>query len=87
MPRAICCPTVTSVVAAQTRWFLAHRYKLCYYRFGSFQTEFGKANGFDRARDMEIGHKDFELDYHEEAFTSTNWIVRIYKVKDLENRW
>ena len=42
--------------------------------------------GFDRARDQEIGNKNFELDVLDEAYTSEHWIVRIYKVKDLENR-
>ena len=30
--------------------------------------------------------QDFELDVLEEAYTTEHWIVRIYKVKDLENR-
>lgn len=30
--------------------------------------------------------QDFELDILEEAYTTEHWIVRIYKVKDLENR-
>ena len=33
------------------------------------------------------GNKDFELEHIEEAFTSEHWIVRIYKVKDLDNRY
>lgn len=40
----------------------------------------GRATGFDRVRHAEIGNKDFELDYLDEAFTSEHWIVRIYKV-------
>ena len=56
-------------------------YKLCYYRFGQMQTEYGKPPGFDRARSKEIGRKNFELTTMEEAFTSEHWIVRIYKVK------
>ncbi|KAK3268373.1 Dolichyl-diphosphooligosaccharide--protein glycosyltransferase subunit stt3b [Cymbomonas tetramitiformis] len=62
-------------------------YKLSFYRFGQIMTEHGKPTGFDRVRNVEIGNKDFELDYMEEAFTSANWIVRVYKVKDLDNRW
>lgn len=61
-------------------------YKLCYYRFGELSTEYGKPPGWDRARNAEIGNKHFELEYFEEAFTTSNWIVRIYKVKPLENR-
>jgi dolichyl-diphosphooligosaccharide--protein glycosyltransferase len=43
--------------------------------------------GYDRVRGYEIGHKGFKLEHHEEAFTSQNWIVRIYSVQDLQNRW
>jgi dolichyl-diphosphooligosaccharide--protein glycosyltransferase len=46
----------------------------------------GKPSGYDRARGAEIGNKDFELDFLEEAYTSEHWIVRIYKVLDLDNR-
>ncbi len=56
-------------------------YKLCYYRFGQMQTEYGKPAGFDRARGKEIGRKNIELTTMEEAFTSEHWIVRIFKVK------
>jgi dolichyl-diphosphooligosaccharide--protein glycosyltransferase len=56
-------------------------YKLCYYRFGQMHTEYGKPAGYDRARNREIGKKNFELLTMDEAFTSEHWIVRIYKVK------
>jgi hypothetical protein len=42
---------------------------------------------FDRARGVEIGNKDIKLEHLEEAFTTSNWIVRIYKVKPPNNRW
>ncbi|XP_064597745.1 dolichyl-diphosphooligosaccharide--protein glycosyltransferase subunit STT3A-like [Liolophura sinensis] len=61
-------------------------YKMCYYRFGAVYTEQGKPTGYDRVRNTEIGNKDFELDILEEAYTTEHWLVRIYKVKDLENR-
>lgn len=35
---------------------------------------------------MEIGNKNFELDTLEEAYTTEHWLVRIYKVKKLQNR-
>jgi dolichyl-diphosphooligosaccharide--protein glycosyltransferase len=60
-------------------------YKLCYYRFGQMQTEYGKPAGFDRARGKEIGRKNIELTTMEEAFTSEHWIVRIFKVKRRPN--
>lgn len=61
-------------------------YKLCYYRFGHVYTEAGKPTGYDRVRGAEIGNKDFELETMQEVYTSEHWLVRIYKVKDLENR-
>lgn len=61
-------------------------YKLCYYRFGQVHTEEGRPTGYDRVRNVEIGNKDFELEYVEEAYTSQHWIVRIYKVLKPSNR-
>ena len=46
----------------------------------------GKPTGYDRVRNAEIGNKNFDLDVLEEAYTTEHWLVRIYKVKDLENR-
>jgi dolichyl-diphosphooligosaccharide--protein glycosyltransferase len=34
-------------------------YKLCYYKFGQMQTEYGKPPGYDRARSREIGTISF----------------------------
>ncbi|CAN6463413.1 unnamed protein product [Victoria cruziana] len=62
-------------------------YKLCYYRFGELHTEYGRPSGWDRARGVEIGNKDVKLEYLEEAYTTSNWIIRIYKVKPPSNRW
>jgi len=61
-------------------------YKMCYYRFGQVYTEQNQPSGYDRVRNAEIGNKDFELDVLDEAYTTEHWIVRIYKVKDLDNR-
>lgn len=55
-------------------------YKLSYYRFGEVYTEYEKAAGFDRVRQVEIGVKDIKLKYLEEAYTSEHWLVRIYRV-------
>ncbi len=46
----------------------------------------GKPTGWDRVRGSEIGNKDFQLEVLEEAFTTEHWLVRIYKVKKLDNR-
>ena len=36
--------------------------------------------GYDRTRNTVIGHKDFELTYLEESFTSEHWLVRVYRL-------
>ncbi|GAB5366072.1 hypothetical protein AAMO2058_001113000 [Amorphochlora amoebiformis] len=56
-------------------------YSMCYYRFGELMTQYGRASGFDRTRNTEIGKKDISFKYLEEAFTSEHWMVRIYRVK------
>lgn len=55
-------------------------YKLSYYRFPSL---FNGVEGVDRIRNQRIRQEDIgELDYFEEVFTSENWIVRLYKLKN-----
>uniref|UniRef100_A0A7N8WWU0 Dolichyl-diphosphooligosaccharide--protein glycosyltransferase subunit STT3B n=1 Tax=Mastacembelus armatus TaxID=205130 RepID=A0A7N8WWU0_9TELE len=61
-------------------------YKMSYYRFGEMQLDFRTPPGFDRTRNAEIGNKDIKFKHLEEAFTSEHWLVRIYKVKNLDNR-
>ncbi|SCU93706.1 LADA_0G04500g1_1 [Lachancea dasiensis] len=57
-------------------------YKLSYYRFASL---FNGIEGMDRVRGQKIRDEDVgNLDYFEEAFTSENWMVRLYKLKDLD---
>uniref|UniRef100_A0A8D3E8G4 dolichyl-diphosphooligosaccharide--protein glycotransferase n=1 Tax=Scophthalmus maximus TaxID=52904 RepID=A0A8D3E8G4_SCOMX len=48
--------------------------------------DFRTPPGFDRTRNAEIGNKDIKFKHLEEAFTSEHWLVRIYKVKNLDNR-
>lgn len=55
-------------------------YKMSYYRFAELQLQPG-VKGWDRARNQEIGVKDISFRYFEEAFTTENWLVRIYRVK------
>uniref|UniRef100_A0A0G4FBQ2 dolichyl-diphosphooligosaccharide--protein glycotransferase n=1 Tax=Chromera velia CCMP2878 TaxID=1169474 RepID=A0A0G4FBQ2_9ALVE len=55
-------------------------YKCSYYRAGEM------TRGFDYTRNEEIGIKDIKFKHLEEAYTTTNWIVRIYKVKKPSNR-
>jgi len=61
-------------------------YKLCYYRFWEHYSSPDQAPGFDKVRRVDIGHQNYKLDTLEEAFTSENWIVRIYRVKKFANR-
>jgi len=56
-------------------------YKLSYYRFGELKMDYRSPAGFDRTRNAVIGHKDFDLTYLEEAYTSEHWLVRFYRVK------
>jgi dolichyl-diphosphooligosaccharide--protein glycosyltransferase len=51
-------------------------YTLSFHRFGQLH-----AGGFDRVRREEIGRKELPLEYFQEAYTSTNWLLRIYKVR------
>ncbi|KAI3405777.1 STT3 [Candida oxycetoniae] len=58
-------------------------YKMSYYRFAEM---FGGRDGIDRVRNQQIPANDPpQLSVVEEVFTSENWMVRIYKVKDLDN--
>lgn len=58
-------------------------YKMSYYRFAEL---YGGRDAPDRVRNQNIpADRKITLDTLEEAFTSQNWIVRIYKVKDLDN--
>ncbi|KAK9328930.1 Oligosaccharyl transferase STT3 subunit-domain-containing protein [Lipomyces starkeyi] len=63
-------------------------YKMCYYRFTEL---FGRQGAVDRVRNQRIpspttdsSATPIQLNTVEEAFTSENWIVRIYKVKGLD---
>lgn len=55
-------------------------YKLIYYRFGEMRGRGDKPAGYDSVRKAEIGNKDFKLTYFEEAYTSSRWLLRVYKV-------
>jgi len=53
-------------------------YKMSYYRFAEL---FGGNQAMDRVRGQQVPKTGPTLDYLDEAFTSENWIVRIYQVK------
>jgi dolichyl-diphosphooligosaccharide--protein glycosyltransferase len=55
---------------------------MSYYNYA---TLFPPGNAQDRVRGARLPDKGPELTTIEEAYTSENWIIRIYKVKDLDN--
>ncbi|KAI2622893.1 glycosyltransferase family 66 protein [Hypomontagnella submonticulosa] len=57
-------------------------YKMSYYNYGSL---FPPGQAQDRVRGARLPDQGPVLNTVEEAFTSENWIIRIYKVKDLDN--
>lgn len=59
-----------------------YRYKMSYHNFNSL-FQYGQA--VDRVRGSRLPAEGPQLSTLEEAFTSENWIIRIYKVKDLDN--
>lgn len=61
-------------------------YKCSYYRFGDYTSDPRMPGGYDRTRNSEVGVKKITFKYLEEAYTSENWLVRIYRVKEPANR-
>merc|ERR1712066_922714 len=61
-------------------------YKCSYYRFGELMNDPRAPGGYDRTRNTAVGVKNIKLKYLEEAYTSENWLVRIYRVKKEANR-
>ncbi|CDM30881.1 CAZyme family GT66 [Penicillium roqueforti] len=57
-------------------------YKMSYH---NFQSLFPAGQAMDRVRNTKLPKESPQLNTLEEAFTSENWIVRLYKVKDLDN--
>lgn len=51
----------------------------------NYHTMFPAGQAMDRVRNVRLPDKGPVLDTLEEAYTSENWIIRIYKVKDLDN--
>lgn len=58
------------------------RYKMSYYNYNAL---FPPGQAQDRVRGSRMPAEGPQLNSLEEAFTSENWIIRIYKVKDLDN--
>ncbi|KIX01576.1 uncharacterized protein Z518_09302 [Rhinocladiella mackenziei CBS 650.93] len=57
-------------------------YKMSYYNYNQL---FPAGQAQDRVRGSSLPAQGPELSTLEEAFTSENWIIRIYKVKELDN--
>ncbi|KIW83544.1 hypothetical protein AYO21_06411 [Fonsecaea monophora] len=57
-------------------------YKMSYYNYNNL---FPAGQAQDRVRGSSLPAQGPELSTLEEAFTSENWIIRIYKVKPLDN--
>lgn len=57
-------------------------YKMSYYNYNSL---FPAGQAQDRVRGVKLPAEGPELSTVEEAFTSENWIIRIYKVKKPDN--
>ncbi|KAI9889160.1 MAG: oligosaccharyl transferase stt3 subunit [Vezdaea aestivalis] len=57
-------------------------YKMSYYNYNAL---FPAGQAQDRVRNSKLPNEGPQLTTVEEAFTSENWIIRIYKVKDLDN--
>lgn len=55
---------------------------MSYYNYHSL---FPAGQATDRVRGSRLPAEGPQLTTLEEAFTSENWIIRIYKVKDLDN--
>lgn len=51
----------------------------------NYQSLFPPGQAVDRVRGTKVPSESPTLDTMEEAFTSENWIIRIFKVKDLDN--
>lgn len=51
----------------------------------NYNTMFPPGQAQDRVRNVKLPEVGPTLNVIDEAFTSENWIIRIYKVKDLDN--
>lgn len=58
------------------------RYKMSYFNYNSL---FPAGQAQDRVRGSKLPSEGPQLNTLDEAFTSENWIIRIFKVKDLDN--
>ena len=57
-------------------------FKLCYYKFHKATIHARGGAGYDPVRRSTVAQEVNSLQYFEEAFTSKNWLMRIYRVLD-----
>jgi dolichyl-diphosphooligosaccharide--protein glycosyltransferase len=55
-------------------------FRFCYYNFKRFQFHQSVPSGTDMMRRVMIPNLDIKLSHFQEAFTTKNWIIRIYRV-------
>lgn len=53
--------------------------------YSNYNALFPGGEAVDRVRGARLPAQDPQLTTLDEAFTSENWIIRIFKVKDLDN--
>ena len=61
-------------------------FKLSYYRFDETKPSKNAQEGYDLVRGYVMGKKNIKLRHFREAYTTDNWIVRIFAVNDYPNR-
>ena len=61
-------------------------FKLWYYRYKEVRMSYQHPAGYDTVRNMAVDSKDIKLKYFSEAYTTSRWILRIYKVNKEPNR-
>lgn len=61
-------------------------YKFSYYRFDEVKSSRNGQEGYDVVRGYVMGRKNIKMRHFSEAYTTENWIVRIYSVNDYPNR-
>ena len=56
-------------------------FKFCYYNFKKFQLAPSRPKGTDYVRQLKVPEIDnIKMNLFQEAYSSSNWIVRIYRV-------
>jgi dolichyl-diphosphooligosaccharide--protein glycosyltransferase len=61
-------------------------YKMMFNKWDEYDQGSDVEKGFDRARGYPVKNINAKFSHFEEAFTSREWLVRIYKVKDRPNK-